>query len=146
MSLSPSSAKSGDVGNMTLSNTGTPSHYSYTRTNTDQESSVKVNIQVETDGQIYLYFQTAANKPSRGYVIEGRHASTSMPLRSTLVDVGFVEGGTSVESSICFMLPTVLKWFVQSSFLCFGSGSFLKRPMGSSGTMASARSFHRHTD
>ena len=98
----PVERQSGDVGNMTLSNTGTSSHYSYTRTNTDQESSVKVNIQVETDGQIYLYFQTAANKPSRGYVMVGETRVDFNAKRSTLVDVGFVEGGTSVEFNLFY--------------------------------------------
>jgi uncharacterized membrane protein YfhO len=93
--------ETGDLGNMTISNT-TTHYYSYTRTNTNQESSAKVNILVEQDQQVYLYFQTTANKADRGYIMVGETRVDFNAKRSTIVDVGYVKVGTPVELNIFY--------------------------------------------
>jgi len=93
--------ETGDLGNMTISKT-TTHYYSYTRTNTNQESSAKINMLVEKDQQVYLYFQTTANKADRGYVMVGETRVDFNAKRSTLVDVGFVEAGTPVVLNVFY--------------------------------------------
>ena len=93
--------ETGDLGNMTISNS-TTHYYSYSRTNTNQESSAKVNIQVDHDQQVYLYFQTTANKADRGYVMVGETRVDFNAKRSTLVDVGFVTAGTPVVLNVFY--------------------------------------------
>lgn len=98
----PLSRQTGELGNMTISNSGSSSYYSYTRTDTTKESSAKVAITVEEDTQVYLYFQTTANRADRGYVMVGDTRVDFNAKRSTMVDVGFVEAGTLVELNVFY--------------------------------------------
>ncbi len=87
--------------NMTVTNSSTH-YYSFKRTNTGQESSTVVSIDNDEDRHVYLYFQTAPNKPSRGYVMVGETRIDFNARRSTLVEVGYVEAGTPIELNVFY--------------------------------------------
>ena len=99
--LHPLDLETGELKNMTFSGTG--SHvYSYTRTSTSQSSSAKVNIINPEDQNVYLYWDTAPNKPDFGYVMLDEKKVEFNAKRSTLIDLGWVTAGTPIEFNVSY--------------------------------------------
>ncbi len=96
----PLSSEVGLSDNMSLTNS--KQYFSYNRSDMAMESSARVNIIVEKDQQVYLYFQTTANRADRGYVMVGDERVDFDAKRSTLIDVGYITAGTAVELNIFY--------------------------------------------
>jgi uncharacterized membrane protein YfhO len=95
------SVENGDLDNMTY--TGSARNvYSYRKTNADQKAIARVEIENDKDQQVYLYFDSIANRADRGYVMIGDKKIDYNAKRSTIVDLGYVQAGIPIEFNITF--------------------------------------------
>lgn len=97
----PLTIEEGDLNNITFSSSGRNA-FSYTRTNSDQASSLKLNIINEEENRIFLYLDVTPNQPERGYVIIDEKRIDFNARRSTLVDLGLVPADAKIEYNMSF--------------------------------------------
>ena len=76
--------------------------FNYTRSAKDDTSRAQVLIKNPVDQQVYLYLNVTANQPDQGYVLIDDIRVDFNAKRSTLVDLGFVQGGARVEFNLTF--------------------------------------------
>lgn len=99
--FTPIDQKPGINYNLTYSGTGTK-YYSFTRTNKDTGSTAKVQIKVEKDQQVYLYFKSPSNMKGSAFVMVNGKKVDFNPRHSTLINLGFCKAGTLPEMEITF--------------------------------------------
>ncbi len=97
----PIDQKQGVNYNLTYNGTGTK-YYSFTRTNKDTGSTAKVQIKVEKDQQVYLYYKSPSGMKGSAFVTVNGKKVDFNPRHSTLVDLGFCKAGTQPEMEITF--------------------------------------------
>ena len=99
--LIPMEQKQGSLSNMTFNGTGTK-YYSYKRTNKDISSTAKIQIKVEKDQQVYLYFKAPFNMKGSGFVTVNNKKVEFNPRHSTIINLGFCKSGTTPELQLEF--------------------------------------------
>ena len=99
--LVPIDQKPGINYNLTYSGTGTK-YYSFTRTNKDTNSIAKVQINVEKDQQVYLYYEAPSNMKGSAFVMVNGKKVDFNPRHSTIINLGFCKSGTLPEMEITF--------------------------------------------
>lgn len=87
--------------NITFSSTGTR-YYNFTRANSDVESTARIKVAVKEDKQVYLYLKTSANVIDNGFIMLGEKKIDFNASRSTIVNAGFCEAGTTLELNLKF--------------------------------------------
>lgn len=91
----------GSQTNLDLKPVGSNS-FNYTRPAKDDTSRAQVLIHNPVDQQLYLYLNVTANQPDQGYVLIDDVRVDFNAKRSTLVDLGLVQGGARVEFNLTF--------------------------------------------
>jgi uncharacterized membrane protein YfhO len=85
--------KAGYTQNLVFKSPGTQ-YYSYTRTNKSMESTAGVRINIERDGETYLYVDVKTGDVKNGHVlIDGKKVDFNAT-RSTIVDLGYLKAGS----------------------------------------------------
>ena len=99
--LVPIDQKQGVNYNLTYNSTSTK-YYSYKRTNKDTSSTAKVQIKVEKDQQVYLYYEAPSNMKGSAFVKVNDKKVDFNPRHSTIINLGFCKSGTLPEMEITF--------------------------------------------
>ncbi|NJD03867.1 MAG: YfhO family protein [Ruminiclostridium sp.] len=99
--LVPIDQKQGVQYNLTYNSSGTK-YYSFKRTDKDNSSTAKVQIKVEKDQQVYLYFKAPFNMKGSAFVTVNGKKVDFNPRHSTIIDLGFCKSGTLPEMEITF--------------------------------------------
>ncbi|MDD3197572.1 MAG: YfhO family protein [Eubacteriales bacterium] len=87
--------------NMTLDLSGTNT-YRYTRSDTGQKSTARIQVINPVAQNLYIYLKVTANHPQEGYVlIDGERISFNAR-RSTMVDLGYVQADANIEFNLIF--------------------------------------------
>ena len=119
----PIEQKQGSTENLTFSSTGTK-YYSFKRNNKESGSTAKVQITVENDSQVYLYFKAPYQMKGSGFVaLDAKKADFNHqalfdsqeitessdvkkvdfnPRHSTLINLGFCKAGSLPELQLDF--------------------------------------------
>lgn len=99
--LTPVEQKQGATSNLTYSSSGSK-YYSFKRTNKDSNSTAKVQIIVEKDQQVYLYYKSPSGMKGSAFVTLNDKKVDFNPRHSTLINLGFCKAGTTPEIEITF--------------------------------------------
>lgn len=99
--LTSMNTRKGTAQNLTFkNNSGT--YYGYTRNNKSSESMAEVIVDIEKDGEIYLYVDVTTGNVKYGHALVDGERVDFNATRSTIVDLGYLKAGSKVELKLFF--------------------------------------------
>jgi Predicted membrane protein len=100
--LTPVDQKAGILYNMTYSSSSASKYYSFKRTNTDSDSTARVQFTINKDQQVYLYYKAPYNMKGSAFVMVNDKKIDFNPRHSTIINLGYLKSGTKTEMTINF--------------------------------------------
>ncbi len=77
-------------------------HYSFNRVNKDNDSIARINFEIDSAEQVYLYYNAPYNMKGSGVVTVNGKKVEFNPKHSTIINLGFCKAGSSAEMKINF--------------------------------------------